>query len=146
MLLAVGTVLAALGGSNLWLGYAGRGWPTTEARVESSRVVTRPRRVDPEVRFVSDRVRIGGNHTPSGDDAARIVARHPVGSAVDVAYDPDHPESAVLGPGLDLRHAVVPLVGLAILAGVAFVAAARAVEMRKRHQTRSGDHAGHSGG
>lgn len=307
VLLVVGLVLAALGGSNLWLGWASRGWPTTEATIESSRVVTRSERVDPEVRFhygvggqdytakrirfwflpeldgaqaehwvaryaagahervayhpdrpglavlapgveidelvwllaglgmiaaatvrrraergggvggvagrgrsvrrlvglaglavlgwgihdaelawsstgwpraagqvvhsatytsgggsmvsmwfaytvngvrfVCDRVRIGGNHTPNGDAAARIVASHPVGSAVEVAYDPDDPESAVLEPGLDLRHAVLPGIGLAILAGVAFVGvAAGAVERRNRDQTPSGDQAGHSGG
>ena len=287
----IGTVLAALGGANLWLGFVSRGWPTTEATIESSRVVTRSERVDPEVRFhygvageeytaqrirfwflpeldsaqaehwvarfvagahervayhpdrpgfavlapgveideavwllaglgmiaaatlrrradragatggaasrgrsarglaalaglavlgwgahdaeqawssngwpraagriihsaayssgggsmvsmwfeyavngvrfVSDRVRIGGNHTPSSEDAAKIVASHPVGSAVEVAYDPDHPERAVLEPGLDRRHAVLPLAGLVVLAGVALAsAAAKAVARR----------------
>ncbi|MBK7973462.1 MAG: DUF3592 domain-containing protein [Deltaproteobacteria bacterium] len=111
------------------------------------------------VRFVSDQVRIGGNVTPSREDALRTVQIHPVGSTVEVAYDPDRPERAVLEPGLDWRHGVLPLVALVVLAGVALAsAAATAVERRNAAESSaverrpapphapSGDHAGHSGG
>jgi hypothetical protein len=44
---------------------------------------------------------------PDRQEARSFLARHPVGSAVEVRYDPKHPEQAVLIPGADEASHVV---------------------------------------
>ena len=55
-------------------------------------------------RYVSHQISLWSRDLRESDDLnAEFVSRHPVGSAVEVYYDPKNPANAVLIPGADKR-------------------------------------------
>ncbi|MBI5366987.1 MAG: DUF3592 domain-containing protein [Planctomycetes bacterium] len=66
--------------------------------------------------YRSDRyARDSSNSFGASDDAERLAARYPPGTAVQVRYDPDDPSQAVLTPGNALQSQVFTGVGLLLV-------------------------------
>jgi len=116
---AVGVLVAVIGLSTLAEANASASWPTIKGAVVSSDVEkktsTRSRKKKREsstsyravVRYeytvgdkqhTSGRISFGGTSTSMGA-AKELVGRYPKGAEVDVYYDPDDPEQAVLESG-----------------------------------------------
>ena len=125
----VGGALCWVGVQNLRRGSASKHWPTTEGRILSSVVRRSSGRqgtiCEPDIvyQYAVDgtdyahwAVDLRGLGTTCGSVAAEVVARYPVGATVTVYYDPDHPERAVLEPGLHWSNLVLLFVGLPFLA------------------------------
>jgi hypothetical protein len=116
-LAALGLAFLAVGGYHAWLGMASESWPTAEGKILSSRVQSRRDRdsngrattqytakVDYEYqvgdrRYRSQRIQYGLFTSNVRGQARSVVDRYPQGQAVQVRYDPDSPETAVLDPG-----------------------------------------------
>lgn len=140
VILVVGAALTAWGWFNLDQGRASRGWPTAEATIESSQVISRRsssttgtrsgRRYNPEIRFeftvdgkpyTGDRVSFRDDHYGKREPAAEIAARYPVGSTVTVYYPPENPAEAVLEPTYDWSTYIPPGIGLFFFVTGAFL-------------------------
>ncbi|MBT3287897.1 MAG: DUF3592 domain-containing protein [Victivallales bacterium] len=92
---------------------------------------------------VGDRVAFGdyGSSTPSR--ARGIVAKYPLGTKVDVFYDPSSPNESVLEPGMKIQALFLPAFGVAFaLAGVGvliFLPRAARKADRKRQEALEAD-------
>lgn len=105
-------------------------WPTTEGRITRSQLERSKKEgrtmysADVAYEYVLDGKTFGGDRVWFGDNARssdptawkRAVERYPMGSGVQVHYDPDDPQESVLEPGLTWAGSVIYLVGLGILA------------------------------
>ncbi|MEM7332070.1 MAG: DUF3592 domain-containing protein [Chloroflexota bacterium] len=110
------------------------GWPSAKGEITNSSIRTESTddgltyHADVEYRFVAnDRwyeaniVKFGESGHASRTDAAEILARYPVGDEVNVFYDPEMPETAVLEPGVTFDSYLFLLIGLSILLLVVLV-------------------------
>jgi hypothetical protein len=68
------------------------------------------------VRFMSSRIAFHSLSSSNRSDAARFAATYPVGRTVQVFYDPQDPEQAVLEPGSNPWAPIVAGGMLAMLA------------------------------
>ncbi len=114
---AAAVVVAAFYGADVWHGGRSRRWPRTEGIVRESDLVYYhgPKSGDTHAPYVGYDYTVGGRAYEAervgfadvrerGDPAehlARVRASYPVGSAIDVFYDPDAPARACLVPGID---------------------------------------------
>ncbi|MFC1452945.1 DUF3592 domain-containing protein [Verrucomicrobiota bacterium] len=108
-------------------------WPKVRGRIESASVAARRagsgagRRSHPSrsygasivytyqvegTTYTCDRVFFGNYRSDRPDHAEAQKARYPPGREVDVYYDPDRPEVAVLEPGPKFSTSVVMIVGI----------------------------------
>ena len=101
-------------------------WPSTHGTITSSKVATTSD--DSNTLFKADiryryevegraydgaTVWFGGGYSSSDEDAARkVVDSYPQGMSVHVTYEPDHPEKAVLEPGMYVSSFVIFFAGL----------------------------------
>ncbi len=110
-------------------------WPTADATIVVSRVEGRSNMTRARIEFayvvdgrrhVGRRIAVGPAVETTGDGAERIVADHPVGSHVVIAFDPRDPSYGVLRRGVRARHVVFALaaaLALVMTFGVAVVLA-----------------------
>jgi len=148
----VGIGLTIWAGNDFLKAKASAGWPKAKGEITSSRIdtSTRVRRRKGRVRGTSkkytvnveyrysvegtdhtgDRIAFADAGTGSHARAAEIQKRYDVGAAVDVSYDSENPDVAVLEPGVStdnyfwLGAGVVVLV-VGVLMGVAAVVTRR---------------------
>jgi hypothetical protein len=105
-------------------------WPTVEGKIESSAVTQHQDNSNPDSSgtLYSANVRYSyavngrtyqsstiwsGTHysSSSSGEQQQIVARYPPGKAVPVYYDPEHPEEAVLEPGVFFTSYILYVAG-----------------------------------
>ena len=128
-------------------------WPATHGVIESSKVVERHNRrgrAKPvpsiQYRFEVDGVARTGKRMFFGDDqllawsfggVESFVAEHPAGAPVEVHYDPQAPDSAVVDPGVHWAVAVPPVFCLLfVFIGGAVLAMYSAERVRQRKAPR----------
>ncbi|MFH2052469.1 MAG: DUF3592 domain-containing protein [bacterium] len=112
-LFVFGLVLGGFGMNRYKMGKASEGWPTVTGTIISSRTQTRQtdgkNEYMPSLSYsytVEGRNLVGSRITASEvyqknrQSAEEIVRRYAVGTEVQVHYDPEAPERAVLEPGL----------------------------------------------
>ena len=134
---AAGLVVLALGLRNLFRASRTRRWPGVPGTIEAARVVETPSREagpDGQVQTlyraqVQYRYPGAGGQALSGSrvsldevsgsapgPAQALVARYPPGASVMVFHDPADPAQAVLEPGISGASALLPGVGVGLLA------------------------------
>ena len=149
---AVGVVFAYFGYSSYQLGTQSKDWPVAKGSViqseirESRRTTgsgTNKRTVTelrPEVKYTynldgqsyeSSRITFGAINKL---DAGKTVARYPKGKQIDVFYNPQKPDQAVLEPGTDPTGSLV-FIGIGVI--LAFVGATTSVKHWKRSKALS---------
>jgi Protein of unknown function (DUF3592) len=91
-------------------------WPLVQATVVRSRLVAAGKGTRPRIEYryqaggrtyESARVVVGMMAATGGDGPARLVARHPEGTAAAVAVDPQRPGYSVLVPGIRVHQVFV---------------------------------------
>ena len=103
-------------------------WPYVEGIIEESRLASDDDDLLPHIQFsytVGESAyrrtfEFPGDVTPTEEFAASYVKKYPVGSTVQVHYDPDNPQSATLEPGLGKGDWLVLVIGMgSLLFGIA---------------------------
>lgn len=128
-----GLCMACLGFTEVYRGYRSYRWPSTSGVIISSSVQFLPASEDSIDKYFrkiayeyevqknwlqGDRIRFGEEPGSSYRSyAAEWVAKHGVGAAVTVYYDPDNPAEAVLERGISVSSLQLPALG-AIFLGV----------------------------
>ncbi len=119
--------------------YQSKSWPTTNGTITRSEVdswmkegksqydarISYSYEVDGK-KYTSPKIYSSGSYSGGNISKAKdLINEFPSGKSVDVFYDPDVPESAVLKPGIsgkDVLMAALPLIfliiGLAVLSGI----------------------------
>jgi Protein of unknown function (DUF3592) len=119
---------------------ASRSWPTATGQVTASTVTrgssggggtTRSSGYKPHVEYTyrvgerdhhGSRIAFGNDIAKSQSHARQIADRYAVGTAVEVAYDPNDPANSALETGLSLESFAVPGFGVVLIgAGIAFL-------------------------
>lgn len=122
---AVGAGLMVWGGIIVRNASESKGWPLAQGEIIASYVKTSDDQdgityfADIEFQYVvndrrltADTVNFGEYGTSNRNHAADIVAKYPVGKVVNVYYNPEEPETAVLEPGVTWSSYVLLLMGL----------------------------------
>jgi uncharacterized protein DUF3592 len=124
LVIVIGIVLLALLFTGVWQGKASLKWPTVEGEIVESYVWEDDEASRPKVRYcyqVNDQEYTSDLITFKAywlvrKTAEKMVGRYPVGSRVQVHYNPRRPKRAVLEPGASLPPAVALIFVLAWLA------------------------------
>lgn len=101
-------------------------WPTVKGVIDESRVSSDASEMNdllPHIKFsylvdqkeYQQLLKFSGDITPSEEFSKSYVEKYPVGSSVQVYYDPDHPEIATLEPGPAQGDWLVLAIGLCVL-------------------------------
>ncbi len=137
-LLIAGTLSVVSGLVALVSGLRSRRWPCITGVVTISKAVSvrtkqnREPKWAPQIRYqytvnktklTGTSIRFGMEGLSAGRKfAATYIDRYPVGKVVQVFYEPDRPENAVLEPGISVEHLWPMGIGVALLVlGFAFV-------------------------
>ena len=83
-------------------------WPSVEGVIEESRSASNADDLLPDIRFgyrvgeqsYSCALEFPGSVTPSQQFTTRYLDKYPAGMKVQVYYDPEHPDHALLEPGI----------------------------------------------
>ena len=133
----VGIIATIYGSIVLKNASASSAWPSVQGEVTESKVEKKVKRVKRDGRFETkttflanvqysysvDGTPYSGGKVSFGDyggeqkHAREIVGRYPKGKAVDVYYDPEKPEMAVLEPGATRSSYLILGIGLVALIG-----------------------------
>lgn len=134
-LLGFGCLLLWAGGTNFYLGLASMSWPSAEGQVKVSRI-DRTISTSPgpvlvysyqvgDRRYRSSRIQFKSLEAQSSSEAAvqALLDQYPVGSRVEVYFDPAKPSRAVLrrGPHFGPFLGVLAIALVFILPGIATV-------------------------
>lgn len=140
LLIIVGIVFAIMGGRILKNANASSAWPTVQGEVTKSKVEKKTERVkrdgvsrvqttfsaNVQYRYAVEGLTYSGgkvsfgDHGGSQEHARQVVSRYPVGKTVEVFYDPQKPEAAVLESGAAWSSYLVLGIGMgSIIAGIA---------------------------
>jgi hypothetical protein len=105
-------------------------WPCVEGVIEEAGLSSDKNDLFPNIKFCytigsstySRAMEFPVDITPTQEFAASYIEKYPVGSKVQVHYNPNNPENATLEPGLGKGDWLVLVIGLGtLLFGIAFI-------------------------
>jgi hypothetical protein len=124
---ALGGMLLLFGGFDRHLSVSSRDWPVTSGTITQSYVRTKHDsllgRSLEKGAMITYRYTVAGRTYNGGPASfgrmsgsnAEIVRRYPLGSVVEVHYDPEHPDLAVLEPGAGRGPNLLILLGIGLV-------------------------------
>ena len=131
--IGISAVILIYIGSDILKAQKSRSWPTASGTVQDSGMESHQSRdEDGDIKttygatiqykytvdgqeFVGDRRTFSNVRTSSVRNTEKILERYPLGSSVDVFYDPDDPSSSVLEPGVGAATYILLLVPIGFL-------------------------------